>query len=286
MLPAAIPFPAIDPVLFSIGPLIVRWYAIAYIVGLLGGWYYCRTLAANAALWGTTPRPTLDHIDDLVVWVALGVVGGGRIGYVLFYNLDYFAANPGEILAVWRGGMSFHGGMAGAALAMTLFARAKGLSALGLIDLVAVAAPIGLFFGRIANFINGELWGRPAPDLPFAVIFPNGGPVPRHPSQIYEALTEGLLLFFILAWLVRRVGFKRPGLVGGAFLIGYSVFRIGCEVFREPDPQLGFLLGSEGGFGGGLTMGMLLSLPMALIGLIAILAARAGRTSTPAVSAS
>jgi phosphatidylglycerol---prolipoprotein diacylglyceryl transferase len=281
MLQAAIPFPSIDPVLFSIGPLVVRWYALAYIAGLLGGWYYCRRLTMQTPLWGTTPRPTLEHLDDLIVWIALGVVGGGRLGYVLFYNFDYFTANPGEIIAVWRGGMSFHGGMLGAALAMVLFAKRKQLSALGLIDLVSVAAPIGLFFGRLANFINGELWGRAAPDLSFAVIFPNGGPVARHPSQIYEALTEGLVLFIILAWLVRRVGFHRPGLVGGTFLVCYSIFRIGCEVFREPDPQLGFLLGSQGGFAGGLTMGMVLSLPMALIGLVAIIAARRNTTIEP-----
>ncbi len=276
---ASLPFPSIDPVAFAIGPLVVRWYALAYIVGLIGGWVYCRKLVANVALWGKTPRPSLEALDDLVVWVALGVVAGGRIGYVLFYNLDFFLANPAEIPAIWRGGMSFHGGMAGAAGALVLFARRHRLSALALLDLVSAAAPIGLFFGRIANFVNGELWGRPAPGLPFGVVFPHAGPLPRHPSQLYEALTEGLLLFLLLAWLVRRVGFRRPGLVGGVFLIGYALARIGCEVFREPDPQLGFLLGSEGGLGGGLTMGMLLSLPMALIGAIGVRAALSGRTA-------
>ena len=267
----ALPFPAIDPVAISIGPLAIRWYALAYVIGLLGGWYYARRLAANASLWGDLRRPTLADIDDLIVWVALGVVLGGRIGYVLFYNFDVYLAQPSEMFAVWRGGMSFHGGFLGSILAILLFARRRNLSGLAMLDLAAVVVPIGLFFGRIANFVNGELWGRPAPDFPYAFVFPNGGSVPRHPSQLYEAFGEGLVLFVLLALAVRRFGFRRPGLLGGMFVLGYAVARIVCEFFREPDAQLGYLFG-------GVTMGMLLSLPMALVGAVAIVLAARGVT--------
>lgn len=267
----ALPFPAIDPVAIAIGPLAIRWYALAYVVGLLGGWYYARRLAANASLWGDLRRPTLADTDDLIVWVALGVVLGGRIGYVLFYNFDVYLAQPSEMFAVWRGGMSFHGGFLGSILAIVLFARRRNLSGLAMLDLAAVVVPIGLFFGRIANFVNGELWGRPAPDFPYAFVFPNGGPVPRHPSQLYEAFGEGLVLFVLLALAVRRFGFRRPGLLGGMFVLGYAVARIVCEFFREPDPQLGYLFG-------GVTMGMLLSVPMALVGAVAIVLAARGVT--------
>jgi phosphatidylglycerol---prolipoprotein diacylglyceryl transferase len=275
----ALPFPAIDPVAIAIGPLAIRWYALAYVVGLVGGWYYARRLAVRADLWGSLKRPSATDIDDIIVWVALGVVLGGRIGYVLFYNFGAYIANPAEILAVWRGGMSFHGGFLGAILAILLFARAKGLNGLAMLDLAAVVTPIGLFFGRIANFINGELWGRPAPDLSFAFVFPHAGPVPRHPSQLYEAFGEGLVLFVMLAFAVRRFGFRRPGLLGGLFVLGYAVARVVCEFFREPDPQLGFLFGtSVSVLGGGLTMGMLLSVPMALAGAAAVVLAWQGRT--------
>jgi phosphatidylglycerol:prolipoprotein diacylglycerol transferase len=207
------------------------------------------------------------------------VVIGGRLGYVLFYNLDAYLAEPLEMFAVWHGGMSFHGGFLGASLAIMLLARSRGLSALAMLDMAAVVAPIGLFFGRIANFINGELWGRPAPDFPYAVVFPHAGPLPRHPSQLYEAFAEGLILFILLAFAIRRFGFRRPGLVGGLFIIGYAVARIVCEFFREPDAQLGFLFGSSvEALGGGITMGMLLSVPMALAGVIIVWLALRGRT--------
>jgi phosphatidylglycerol:prolipoprotein diacylglycerol transferase len=280
---AALAIPVIDPVALQIGPFAIRWYALAYIAGLVGGWFYARRLTLNERLWAGLKRPTPDHIDDLIVWVALGVVLGGRIGYVLFYNFDSYLADPLEALAIWRGGMSFHGGFLGAILAILLFARARGLSGLAMLDLAAVVTPIGLFFGRIANFINGELWGRPAPDFPLAVVFPDGGPIPRHPSQLYEAFAEGLLLFIVLAVAVRRFGFRRPGLIGGIFVFGYAVARIVCEFFREPDPQLGFLFGSEA-LGGGITMGMLLSLPMAVVGLVAIWLAARGATRPGALA--
>jgi phosphatidylglycerol---prolipoprotein diacylglyceryl transferase len=275
----ALPLPAIDPVAVSIGPIAIRWYALAYIAGLLGGWFMARRLAAVRGLWGPLKPPTANDIDDLIVWVTLGVVLGGRIGYILFYSFDSYLAQPLEILAIWRGGMAFHGGFLGAILALVLFARSRGLNALAMLDLAAVVTPIGLFFGRIANFINGELWGRPAPDFPYAFVFPGAGPVPRHPSQLYEAFGEGLLLFIVMLIAVRRFGFRRPGLLGGIFVLGYAVARIVCEFFREPDPQLGFLFGtSVDALNGGVTMGMLLSLPMALVGLMVIVLALRGAT--------
>ena len=286
MLPLfVLPFPAIDPIAIEIGPLAIRWYALAYITGLVGGWWIARRLAAIEAYWTGLRRPTAEQLDDLVVWVALGVVLGGRIGYVLFYNLAAYASRPWEALAIWQGGMSFHGGFLGAVLAIVLFARRKGLNPLSMLDLAAVVTPIGIFFGRIANFINGELWGRPAPEFPLAFVFPHGGPVPRHPSQLYEALGEGLLLFIVLVIAVRRFGFRRPGLIGGIFVLGYALARIVCEFFREPDAQLGFLFGaSVDALRGGITMGMLLSIPMALVGLGAIVLALRGVTRPRAIA--
>jgi phosphatidylglycerol:prolipoprotein diacylglycerol transferase len=267
----AIPFPNIDPVAISVGPFAVRWYALAYVAGIVLGWWYSRRLAANAALWGDVKRPTQADMDDQIVWIALGIVLGGRIGYVLFYNLGSYLQNPAEILTVWRGGMSFHGGFLGTILAIYLFARARGLNFLAMLDVAAVVTPIGLFTGRLANFVNGELWGRPAPDLPWGVVFPHAGDVPRHPSQLYEAFSEGILLLILLGIAVRIVGFRRPGLIGGLFVLGYAVARIVCEFFREPDPQLGFLFG-------GTTMGQVLSVPMAAVGLAAVIVAARGWT--------
>lgn len=268
-LPAlALAFPAIDPVAVAIGPIAIRWYALAYIAGLIGGWLYARRLAAADRLWGGVKRPTGADIDDMLVYVALGVVLGGRLGYVVFYNPGQYLADPLSVFKVWEGGMAFHGGLAGAAIAMAWLARARGIGVLSLFDVAAAVAPIGIFFGRIANFINGELWGRPAPDLPFAVVFPHGGPVPRHPSQLYEAFAEGLLLFALVAAVVRLAGFRRPGLVTGVFAAGYAVARAACEFFREPDPQLGFLFGTGvSALEGGVTMGMLLSLPLLAAGI-------------------
>ncbi|KIU27683.1 diacylglyceryl transferase [Methylobacterium radiotolerans] len=275
----ALPFPAIDPVAIAIGPITIKWYALAYIAGLIGGWYYARRLVMSDGLWGVVKRPQVADIDDLVVWVALGVVLGGRIGYVLFYNLPMYISDPWEILAIRNGGMSFHGGFVGAILAFVLFARGKGLNAYTLLDIGAVVVPIGLFFGRIANFVNGELWGRVAPDFPYAIVFPSGGPLPRHPSQLYEAATEGLLLFIVMALSVRRFGFRKPGLLGGIFVLGYALARTFCEFFREPDRQLGFLFGDHvGPMGGGVTMGMLLCVPMMIVGLTYIVLAATGRT--------
>lgn len=261
-----IPFPQIDPVLVSIGPLAIRWYALAYVVGLLAGWGLARMLARRDALWGGRARPTPDSLDDLLVYAALGVVVGGRLGYVLFYNLPFFLQNPGEIIQVWKGGMSFHGGLAGAMFGVWLFARKYALPVLSVADLASAVAPIGLLLGRVANFIKPELWGRPT-DVPWAVVFPGAGDLPRHPSQLYEAALEGLALFVVLQLAIRAGALKRPGLVTGLFAAGYALARIASEFFREPDAQLGFLFG-------GATMGMLLSLPLLVIGVVMIARAR------------
>jgi phosphatidylglycerol:prolipoprotein diacylglycerol transferase len=258
---SVLPFPAIDPVLVSIGPFAVRWYALAYICGILLGWLYARTIIANQRLWGGPAPFTATDFDDFVLWVTLGIILGGRVGYVLFYNFDFFIAHPLEMLQVWKGGMSFHGGFLGCVLAVVLFGLKRKISILSLGDITCAVAPIGLFFGRLANFVNGELWGRPT-DVPWAMVFPSpeAGPWPRHPSQLYEAALEGLVLFCVLALLVRAGALKRPGLVLGAFAIGYAVTRSVCELFREPDAQLGFLWG-------GMTMGMLLSVPLLIAGI-------------------
>jgi len=254
-----LPFPAVNPVLISIGPLAVRWYALAYIVGIIAGWVYARAIISSPKLWGGPAPLGLVDFDDFVIWITLGIILGGRAGYVLFYNFAHFAAHPIEIAELWNGGMSFHGGLLGCLAAIVLFAVRRGIPVLSLGDVVAAVAPIGLFLGRIANFINGELWGRPT-DVPWAMVFPNGGPIPRHPSQLYEAAIEGIVLFVIVTILLRTGALRRPGLLAGAFALGYGVARIVCELFREPDAQLGFLWG-------GLTMGMLLSVPVILGGL-------------------
>jgi phosphatidylglycerol:prolipoprotein diacylglycerol transferase len=258
-------FPAFDPVLISFGPFVVRWYALAYIVGILGGWFYARAIVRSEKLWGGPAPLTVADYDDFVLWVTLGIILGGRLGYVLFYNPAYFAAHPLETVQLWKGGMSFHGGFLGCVIAVILFARRRGIPILSLGDITCAVAPIGLFLGRIANFINGELWGRPS-DVPWAMAFPGAGPVPRHPSQLYEATLEGIVLFLVLALLMRAGALKRPGTITGAFALGYGIARAFCEFFREPDAQLGFLWG-------GLTMGMLLSLPLMLVGIAMIVAA-------------
>jgi phosphatidylglycerol:prolipoprotein diacylglycerol transferase len=265
----------IDPVALSIGPLSVKWYGLAYVAGLLGGWWYARKLVSADGLWGGRARPKAVELDDMLLFVAFGVVLGGRLGFVLFYDLQRYLERPQDILAIWQGGMSFHGGLIGAATGLWLFARRRGYAALSVFDLASAVVPIGLGLGRVANFINSELWGRPAPDVPWAMVFPNGGPLPRHPSQLYEAFSEGLLLFILLAIVIRAGGLKRPGLVAGVFGMGYAVARIVCEFFREPDPQLGFLFGRNvDALSGGVTMGMLLSLPLFFAGLVLVLRAR------------
>ena len=199
----ALPFPNFDPILIQLGPFAIRWYALAYIVGILLGWLYARAIIRNEQLWGGPAPMTVADFDDFIVWVTLGIILGGRLGYVLFYNPAYFAAHPLEALQLWKGGMSFHGGFTGCIAAVVLFARKRGIPVLSLGDITCAVGPIGLFLGRLANFINGELWGRPT-DVPWAMVFPTGGPLPRHPSQLYEAALEGLVLLVVLGLLDPR----------------------------------------------------------------------------------
>ena len=285
-----IPFPDIAPEIFTITlggfSFSLRWYALAYLAGLILGWRLIVAMMRRPALWGGTPPTAPDRVDDLLTWVILGVILGGRLGFVLFYEPAYYLSNPGQILQVWQGGMSFHGGFAGVIVATWAWSRSQGVPVLRLADAMAVVAPIGIFFGRIANFINAELWGRPT-DLPWGVVFPGEaaqtcpgivGPCARHPSQLYEAGLEGLLLGLTLLVLVRAGGLRRPGLAFGVFLAGYGLARMFVELFRvadaqfiTPDNPLGHVLG---GPVIGLTMGQTLSLPMVLIGLALVACAR------------
>lgn len=253
-------FPEIDPVALQLGPVAIRWYSLAYLAGIALGWAYVVRTLQNPVVWrGTACAVTPAAIGDFVLWATLGIILGGRFGYVLFYNFSYFAGHPLEILKLWQGGMSFHGGMLGVILAIILFARKRQIPLGQLADLVACAAPIGLFFGRLANFINAELWGRVTDSL-IGMVFPGAGPAPRHPSQLYEAALEGVVLFVLLHFVSRKMNaFAKPWLLTGLFLAGYGLARIAVEFFREPDAHIGYLQG-------GMTMGMILSLPMVFVG--------------------
>jgi phosphatidylglycerol:prolipoprotein diacylglycerol transferase len=265
----ALSFPNISPVIIELGPLSVHWYGLGYVVGILFAWWYGKRLLSNMRLWPNNEPPmTALDLDDFVLWAALGVVLGGRIGHILFYDFAKYATDPLSIFYVWQGGMSFHGGFLGTTLAMILFARKRSIPVWSMFDTIACAAPVGLGLVRLANFINSELWGR-VTDVPWAVIFPNGGPQARHPSQIYEALLEGLVLFLTIRFLSHsRFKLKNPGFISGAFVTGYGLCRIFVEFFREPDAQLGYLAGNW------MTMGMVLSLPMVLIGVWAMIRAK------------
>ena len=263
-------FPNIDPIAVALGPFEVRWYAIAYIAGLLLGWVLLR-LRVSA---GYSPF-THAQLDFLLNAALVGILIGGRLGYVLFYNLSYFVSNPIAIVKVWEGGMAFHGGMIGVVFAVLYFARRTNIPDLAVGDLVALVAPIGLFFGRVANFINGELYGR-VTNHPLGIIFPDGGDLPRHPSQLYEAVLEGVALFLVLyifdRHLSARYGSARPhGILVAIFLIGYGLARLAVEFVREPDPHLGFLA-EIGPFS--ISMGQVLSAPMVLIGIFCLMIVR------------
>lgn len=263
---AVMPFPAIDPIAISIGPVDIRWYGLAYVVSILVGWWYARKIASTPRLWANDkPAMTVVDLDDFLLWAAIGIVLGGRIGFILFYDLPLYLADPTLIFEIWKGGMSFHGGITGTTIAMILFARKRGISMWSLFDVIATVCVTGLFLVRIANFINGELYGGLS-DLPWAVVFPGQEPFARHPSQLYEAGLEGLLTGIVLAIVVFRFGaLKRPGLVAGTFVSLYAISRIAVEFVRVPDVQVGYLLGTDW-----LTMGMVLSVPMLLLGLWAI----------------
>lgn len=263
-------FPDIDPVAIWLGPLPVRWYALAYMAGFVGGWFYALYLAGL----DKDARPVKEDIDDFIPWTILGVILGGRIGYVLFYQFDLYFSNPLAALKIWEGGMSFHGGALGVITALIVYPLIKKFNQFRLADIVCACVPIGLFFGRIANFINGELFGR-VTDSPLGMVFPRGGELPRHPSQLYEAGLEGLVLFLILFALIHiRAVRDRPGIVSGVFLMGYGIFRAVVELFREPDAHIGFLFDY-------FSMGQLLSAPMILGGLGLIIFALAGKTKNP-----
>lgn len=263
-------YPHINPVAFTLGPVALpyvgdiafslRWYSLAYLAGVMLGWWLIRTL--NKRL----PSPTLSAaaLDDIMVYAIFGIVLGGRLGYILFYKPAYYFSNPAEMVMVWQGGMSFHGGLLGMIIAMLIFCRQFSLSFLAVMDLLAVAAPIGLFLGRLANFINGELFGRVTTSA-FGMIFPEGGPLPRYPSQLIEAGLEGITLFTVLLLLALRTRLlEQKGRLAGLFLIGYSLARTAAEQFREPDSFIGFLPG-------GVTMGQVLSSPMLIAGMYLVL---------------
>ena len=281
MWPLVIDYPNIDPVAIAIGPVAIRWYGLAYMAGLILGWLYIRRLLTENSLWtAATPPFGLERVDDLLIYVTAGVILGGRLGYILFYEPSLYFAHPLEVFKVWNGGMSFHGAIIGSALAIWLFARSWHVNVWSAMDVCAAANPIGLFFGRIANFINGELYGR-ATDVSWGMSFCNdyvrthyGGEcppallVPRHPSQLYEAALEGLVLFLVLRYLTHtKFALKRPGVVIGTFLVGYGLARSACEFFRDPHPGHYLNIGP-------LTAGIIYSIPMILLGLYFIVLAR------------
>lgn len=253
---AALTYPALDPVAFSLGPIQVRWYGLAYLSAFVASFFISRWLVRRWRL-----KVTDDDLLSIVLAAVIGVVVGGRLGYVLFYSGGDYLANPLQVFAIWTGGMSFHGGLAGILIAGAVVARILRIPWLTLCDLGAVCAPIGLFFGRLANFVNNELWGR-VTTMPWGVVFPGAGPLPRHPSQLYEALLEGIAILCVMLWLATRDPVRPRGVLVGWMLALYGAFRMLAELFREPDVQIGFLPG-------GITMGQLLSIPV-LVGGIAL----------------
>ena len=272
MMPFVIAFPAIDPVAFEIGPVAVRWYGLAYMAGLLIGWLYIRAMLKNKRLWPGEPPMPAHMTDDLLFWTTLGVVVGGRLGNVLLYDPGYYFANPLEILFIWQGGMAFHGGLLGVILAVYLFSRAKGVRMFTIADLCCAAAPIGIFFGRLANFVNQEVVGR-VTDVSWAMVFPAVDNQPRHPSQLYEAVLEGVLLFLVCRFFSHRLRrFDRPGVVTGVFFIGYGVGRIIAENFRTFDPTHAFA-------GTYVTPSMVYCVPMILVGAFVIWRAYRGKAA-------
>lgn len=270
---AVLTYPNIDPVAIEIGPVSIKWYGLAYMAGLVLGWLYIRRLISTPKLWSNEKAPlTLERVDDLLLYMTAAVILGGRLGQVLLYDPSFYFSNPGEIVKVWKGGMSFHGALIASGLMILLFARQYAVSARSVMDLCAAAAPFGLFFGRIANFINSEHWGR-VTDAAIGMVFPNGGPEPRHPSQLYEALLEGLVMFIIIRFATHRLlALNRPGLVTGIWLVWYAIARSVSEIFRQPEPEHILNIGP-------FTAGQVYCLPMLLLGLYLLWTSRQSATS-------
>jgi phosphatidylglycerol:prolipoprotein diacylglycerol transferase len=275
---AALTFPDINPIALQIGPLSIKWYGLSYMAGLILGWLYVRHLVSTPSLWKNDTSPFgLERADDLLLYTTLAVIVGGRLGQVLLYDPGYYFSHPIEIFETWRGGMSFHGAVMASIISILLFARHFKLPARSVMDLCCASSPFGLMLGRIANFINSEHWGR-VTDAAVGMVFPNGGPEPRHPSQLYESALEGVVMFFIMRVMTHKVlGLKRPGLVAGVWLIWYAIARIICEFFREPEPV--HALNIEP-----FTAGQLYCLPMLIFGTYLIVTARRGASAekTPA----
>lgn len=264
---ALLTYPNIDPIAIEYGPISIKWYGLAYLTGLVLGWLYIRRLISTPRLWLGDKAPlTLERVDDLLLYMTFAVIIGGRLGQVLLYDPDFYFAHPAEILKVWKGGMSFHGALIASGLAILVFARQFKVSARSVMDLCCAAVPFGIFFGRIANFINSEHWGR-VTTAAVGMVFPNGGPEPRHPSQLYEAVLEGLVMLVIMRFATHRMlALKRPGLVTGIWLIWYAIARSICEIFREPEAYNIFNIGP-------FTAGQVYCLPMLLLGLYMVWAA-------------
>ncbi len=265
---AALAYPNIDPVAIAIGPLSIKWYGLAYMAGLILGWLYVRRLLSTPSLWAKKQAPFgIERVDDLLLYVTLAVIIGGRLGQVVLYDPAYYLEHPLEVFQVWRGGMSFHGALIGSAIAIVLFARQFKVPVRSVMDLCCAASPFGLLFGRVANFINAEHWGR-VTDAGIGMVFPNGGSEPRHPSQLYEAALEGLVMMIIMRVMTHWVlGLKRPGLVTGVWLVWYAIARTICEFFREPEAVHALNIAP-------FTVGQMYSLPMLLLGIYFIIIAR------------
>lgn len=278
---AALAFPGIDPILFQVGPVAIRWYSLGYIVGIVGGWWLARRMVANDRLWGGPSPMKPADIDDFVLWATIGIILGGRLGFVLFYDLGTYLQDPLSIFATWQGGMSFHGGLIGTTIAMMVFAWRRGFDPWRLCDVVAAVAPIGIGLVRVANFINAELYGRVS-DVPWAMVFPTDPlQLPRHPSQLYEAFLEGVVLSIVMRIATRRgLTLQKPRFNTGLFLVGYGIGRTMIEFVREPDQFVGnngFLFGTSW-----ITTGMLLTVPMVILGIILMITARRIPSPEPA----
>ena len=259
----SITFPTISPILFELGPIAIRWYSLSYIVGFIFAWKYIQYLSKQRSFFNKNHNIQIKDVDDLIFFGILALIFGARLGYVIFYNPLYYISDPLKILYIWEGGLSFHGGLIGIILTIFLFTKTRNFSFLMIADLVCASAPVGIFFGRISNFINAELYGRPT-DIFIGIIFPNTDGLYRHPSQIYEALFEGLVIFIILNVMIHKYRkLKQSGFISGMFLLLYGLFRFLIEFTREPDVQIGYFFNY-------LTMGMLLSIPMFLFGLLII----------------